>query len=156
MAKKRNKPNINLPSQKITASGEPSPLERKIIAKLNSQHFSGPLPPPQVLIQYNKAVSDAADRIIGMAESQSNHRQDLESKVVEADIKSARTGLHYGLIIGLVAIAGGVACTLLGHELGGGIIGGTGITGLVGVFVYGSRQRRKERERRFNSVTKSA
>jgi len=155
MAKRKNKPKKNLPSQKPTASVEPTPQERAIIAKLNAQHFSGPLPPPQILIQYNEAVPDAADRIITMAESQSNHRQNLETKVLDADIKSARIGLHYGLIIGLAAITGGVICTLLGYELGGGIIGGTGITGLVGVFVYGSTQRRKERERRFNSLTKS-
>ena len=82
MAKKKNKPKKNLPSQKSTASVEPTPKERTLIAKLNAQHFSGPLPPPLVLVQYNEAVPDAADRIIKMAESQSSHRQNLETKVL--------------------------------------------------------------------------
>lgn len=83
-----------------------------------------------------------------MAEEQMRHRQDLEKMVIESEISDSRRGLHYGLIIGLTAVIGGTACILLGHETGGAIIGGTGLTGLVGVFVYGSRQRRKERENR--------
>jgi len=154
MAKRKNKPKKSPLPQKTAPAG-PSQQERALIAKLNSQHFSGPLPPPEILVQYNQAVPDAANRIIKLAESQSDHRQSLETQAIASDIKNARLGLHYGLIIGLAAIAGGVVCTLLGYELGGGIIGGTGITGLVGVFVYGSNQRRKEREGRFNAVTKS-
>jgi len=44
---------------------------------------------------------------------------------------------------------------MMGGEIGGSIIGGNGITGLVGVFVYGSTQRRKEREMRFRKITNS-
>jgi len=58
-------------------------------------------------------------------------------------------------IIGLASIVGGVICIMMGGEIGGSIIGGNGITGLVGVFVYGSTQRRKEREMRFRKITNS-
>ena len=104
-------------------------------------------------MQYNQAVPDFAERIIVMAEAQSKHRQELESKVIESDINNSKLGLHYGLIIGLAAVIGGTICILYGHEVGGSIIGGTGLTGLVGVFVYGSRSRRKEREQRFKAET---
>jgi len=113
--------------------------------------YAGPLPPPEVLVQYNQTVPDAAERIITMAESQSRHRQELESKVIESDIKNSRLGLHYGLIIGLAAVIGGTICITSGYEVGGSIIGGTGLTGLVGVFVYGSRSKRKEREQRYKA-----
>ena len=109
------------------------------------------MPPPEVLVQYNQTVPDAAERIITMAESQSRHRQELESKVIESDIKNSRLGLHYGLIIGLAAVIGGTICITSGYEVGGSIIGGTGLTGLVGVFVYGSRSKRKEREQRYKA-----
>lgn len=113
--------------------------------------YAGPLPPPELLVQYNQTVPDAAERIIIMAESQSGHRQELESKVIESDIKNSRLGLHYGLIIGLAAVIGGTICIASGYEVGGSIIGGTGLTGLVGVFVYGSRSKRKEREQRYKA-----
>lgn len=89
-----------------------------------------------------------------MAETQSRHRQELESKAIASDIANARTGLHYGLIIGLVSIIGGCICIALGQQIGGSIIGGTGLTGLVGVFVYGTRERRKEREKRLGMLMK--
>lgn len=113
--------------------------------------FSGPLPPPHILSQYNEIVPGAADRIISLAENQSEHRQKIENKIIESDIKNSRLGLHYGLIIGLISVIGGTICILNGHEVPGSIIGGTGLTGLVGVFVYGSTQRRKERASRFKA-----
>lgn len=118
--------------------------------------FQGPLPPPETLERYNLIVPGAAERILSMAEVQARHRQQLELKIIESDIRNARTGLHYGLIIGLVSIMGGVLCIWSGHEIGGSILGGVGLTGLVGVFVYGTRQKAKEREKRLEMMTKGA
>jgi uncharacterized membrane protein len=146
MAKK--KPHHNLP-QSNPQQGQQRQLQR--IAR--AEAFSGPLPPPQILEKYNEIVPDAANRIITMAENQAKHRHQLESEAIKSEIRNSRTGLHYGFIIGIAAILGGVVCTLAGYQIGGGIIGGTGITGLVGVFVYGSRSKRKEREMRFRKIT---
>ena len=119
-----------------------------------AQTFSGPLPPPALLKEYDIIIPNGAERIIAMVEAQSKHRQELELKVVSSDIKNSRTGLHYGLIIGLTAVVGGVVCTIAGYQAAGSIIGGSGLTGLVSVFVYGSRQRRKEREHRLEQMKK--
>lgn len=37
--------------------------------------FSGPLPPPQVLAQYESILPGSANRILSMAEKQSEHRR---------------------------------------------------------------------------------
>ena len=37
---------------------------------LRAEHYSGPLPPPQMLEQYNRAVPNGAERIMAMAEKQ--------------------------------------------------------------------------------------
>ena len=116
--------------------------------------YQGPIPSPAMLQEYDLVLPGSADRIITMAEVQSRHRQDLESKAITSDIINARTGLHYGLIIGLAAIVGGCVCIALGQQVGGSIIGGTGLTSLVGVFVYGTTSRRKERERRLGMLAK--
>jgi len=83
-----------------------------------------------------------------MAEQQAVHRQLIEKEVIESDILNSRKLLNYGIIIGLTAVIGGCGCVMTGHDVSGSIIGGTGLTSLVGVFVYGSRERRKERETR--------
>ena len=146
---KKNKPKPKKPPQHPTKT--PNVSGQHLTSLQQRYIHSGPLPPPEVLSKYNQTVPDAAERIIAMAESQSVHRQGIESKVIESDIKNSRLGLHYGLIIGLTAVIGGTICIICGHEIGGGVIGGTGLTGLVGVFVYGSRSKRKEREERLKT-----
>jgi len=80
--KKQKSPSPQLSPQKQ----EIKQLALEAIAEV----FSGPLPPPSVLSQYNQVVPGAAERIIAMAESQSEHRQQLENKVIESDIKNSR------------------------------------------------------------------
>lgn len=42
--------------------------------------FSGPIPPPEMLAQYNAVLPNGADRIVKMAEDQSAHRRRVESR----------------------------------------------------------------------------
>lgn len=86
-----------------------------------------------------------------MAQVQASHRQGIESTLVGAEvyqIKSAvldsRLGLIFALVIGMTAIVGSVACILYGHEASGSILGVSGLTGLVGTFIYGSRQAKEQ------------
>lgn len=145
-SKKRRK---NLPTSSPTA---PSFREQKRQLITEAHQFSGPIPPPEVLAKYNEVVPDAAERIISMAENQSKHRQDLESKAVSSDIENSRRGLIFGLIIGLTAVIGGTVCAVTAHQIAGSVIGGGGLTSLVGVFVYGTKTRRQEREQRLKAV----
>ena len=87
-----------------------------------------------------------------MAESQSAHRQDLERIVVEAGARDSLLGIISGCVIGLAAIAGGVFLAYNGKEIGGSIFTGIGLGSLVGVFIYGTRQRKQERERKHSQV----
>lgn len=81
-----------------------------------------------------------------MAENQAKHRQDLERITVKSGARDSLFGLISGLIIGVLGILGSVYCILGGQQVGGSILGTGTLTSLVSVFVYGSRQRRKERE----------
>jgi len=115
--------------------------------------FSGPLPPPQVLKDYNDVLPDAAERIIAMAETQSVHRQSLERLSVEATLQDARagraerrTGQWLGFTLALVAIVGGSLAAILSPgtagQIGGAVIGGSALVSLVSVFVAGSESTR--------------
>jgi uncharacterized membrane protein len=56
-----------------------SPKERPKVARLVNvvfqRHFSGPLPPPEVLAHYNEVVPGAAERILTLTEEQSAYRR---------------------------------------------------------------------------------
>jgi len=140
----KNKQNKNLPQP-------PKKQHQMTQAVVQSQHFSGPLPHPAILEQFNKIVPGAAERIILMAENQAKHRQELEKIVIQSDIRDGRLGLHYGLVIGVVGIIGATICIMGGHTAGGSILGGSSIASLAGAFIYGSRQRQNERETRLKA-----
>jgi len=140
----------NHPKKKSSEAQIKKPTAKQI--QLSAQTFSGPLPHPEILEYYNRVAPDAANRILSLVEKQSSHRQELELKVIESDIFNSKCGLFCGLIIGLTSVIGGVLCVLQGHDTGGSIIGGVGLTSLVSVFVYGSRERRKERENRLKQL----
>lgn len=123
-----------------------SPEDRREIVRVAHQisRFSGPLPPPEDLANYERVLPGSADRIICMAEGQATHRQSLEQKVINANVSIQQLGLACAFIIAMTAIVGGIWISLKGMS-GTGlsvIIGALGA--LVGVFVYGKSEQRKE------------
>ncbi len=110
--------------------------------------FSGPLPQPSDLAKYEQIAPGAAERIIKMAEEQAAHRQKLEKKVIDSGIKNSNKGLNYGLLIGLSGFAVVAFCAYLKLQVLAGIIAAIDLGSLVGVFVYGSIQRKNERIRK--------
>jgi uncharacterized membrane protein len=47
------------------------------VVKAVSQQFSGPIPPPQILGDYDKVQPGFAERIIAMAEREQSHRHGI-------------------------------------------------------------------------------
>ena len=107
-------------------------------------HFSGPLPPPEILAKYNEAVPNGAERIMAMAESQSKHRQELEKRVISANIRAQRFGSVLGFLVCMAAIGSGTFLIYAGKSTEGlvPIIGALG--GLVAIFVLGKQRQKKE------------
>ncbi len=110
--------------------------------------FSGPIPPPQFLQEYDKIVPGAAEIIVKMAKDQAEHRQTLEKSVINSDIKNSKMGLVFGFIIGMTGIIAGVIIIAVGQVIAGSVISGVTLASLVGTFVYGSQGRKKEREKK--------
>jgi uncharacterized membrane protein len=117
-----------------------------LVQQTSVQSFSGPLPPPEVLKRFDDIVPGAAERIIKMAEAQSEHRKDLEKKVIESDISRSKWGQILGFIISIVGLISATIVSIYGNQIAGGLIGIGTLASLVGVFMYGSKVRAKERE----------
>ncbi len=106
--------------------------------------FRGPIPPPDILQGYNGAVEGGAERIIAMAEKQSNHRMQLENHAIKEELKQSRLGQIFGFILGLVGFALATVLAMFDHETVAGIFGTTTIIGLVTVFVLGKKAQAKD------------
>lgn len=120
-------------------------LAQQVIGIIRSE-YSGPLPPPQSLEKYNKIIPGSAERILAMAEKQSDHRRELEKKALNTDSRNSLLGIISAFIITMTALGAGTYVTKIGHAWPGTLLGSLGLVGLASVFVYGTRQRRKERE----------
>ncbi len=137
---------------------EPNPSKSTISIQRESfliEH-SGPLPPPSILEKYNHVVPGAAERIIKMAENQSAHRQQLEKIVIGSDARHSFLGVIFAFIIAMSFLAVAAYSINLGHTVAGTLIGTGGLTGLVSVFIYGTKSRRKEREERLSKPPQKA
>ncbi len=78
--------------------------------------FTGPLPPPEVLAKYDDIQEGFADRIITMAEKQSEHRRDLEKNVVNSGLLQQKWGLISATVINIAALACGTLMVLKGYS----------------------------------------
>ncbi len=143
--KKKNTPRKKQPVKKaFPQTQQPSPQQESQIVAVRG--FSGPLPPPETLQQYEKVCRGSADRIITMAENQATHRHDLEKKQLQADIKLAckeaneiKLGQFLGFLIGIFTVAGGTYAATHGAQIPGVLIGSGGVIGLVTAFIYGRK-----------------
>jgi len=117
---------------------------RIIASAIEISRFSGPLPPPEELAKYDRILPGAADRIIRMAAQQSVHRLNLETVAIGANAATQKWGLACAFVTAMSAIWGGIWISLKGMSGAGltTIIGA--LAALVGVFVYGKSQQKKE------------
>lgn len=106
--------------------------------------FSGPLPPPSILSEYNKTVEDGAERIMKMAENQSGHRIELEKLAIKEELKQSGRGQLFGFILALIGMGIAFGMAYLGNDTVAGIFGTTTIIGLVTVFVIGKKEQKQE------------
>lgn len=81
------------------------PKKRRNSSQLVAQSFSGPLPPPSLLNQYDE---DTRKTIVDMAYQQSTHRQFLEKSVVSSNITNEKIGMFIATGITLFMIGGGI------------------------------------------------
>lgn len=115
---------------------------------------SGPLPSPDYLEEYSRLIPNGAERIMKMAEKQSEHRLTMEKKALSSHVNQGYIGQVFGLIIGLATIAAGVYLGINGQPLLGGVLGVGGITGLVTAFIKGRDLEQEEISEKSKKVKK--
>jgi uncharacterized membrane protein len=116
------------------------------IAVKSSSSYSGPLPPPEMLKQFDEVLPGLAKIIVDRVEKQSDHRMRLEERTIFEQLSESRRGQHYGLVIGLSGLLTCAVLALMGHDTVAAVIGAMDLAGLVAIFVIGKREQRKSLE----------
>lgn len=111
----------------------PDLVNQGTVVRAMRVEFSGPLPHPRVLGEYNEAIPGAADRIMRMSESELDHRQRLEYR-----------GQTFIFAIGAISLIGGIALIALGKSVEGLVPLISAIVGLGGTLIYREVQSQRE------------
>lgn len=115
--------------------------ERNVIVaemtSISSSSFSGPLPPPQLMEGYEQVLKGSAERILAMAEAQTQHRIKQENTIVKRSLNQKLLGLIFGGIctIALLLIVYNLAQN--GHDWLAGVLGTTTVLGILSIFILG-------------------
>lgn len=133
---------MNSLAQSNNKNGDKNPVVKATVRAM--EIHSGPIPSASELAKYENVLPGAANRILEMAEKQSQHRQKLETKMLEANIKSEHAGQIFGFVIFGLAILAGFVLLILGKDVVGlaSLIVSAG--SIVGLFVYKRIDEKKE------------
>lgn len=109
--------------------------QNKIVEIKKSEMFSGPVPHPAIIEQYEKIYPGAAKKIFDEWESQTKHRHHIEKSVVWTDNIKSILGVNFGFLAVIGAIGGGVYTALKGQPLFGGGLSLAGLAMIVAAFI---------------------
>jgi uncharacterized membrane protein len=117
-------PPIPIPDEivQIVREAGDDPEKVRTVLEMVAWSWQGPLPHPSALAAFNDAYDGCARDIVEMTTSQSQHRQAMETKVVDADIRLRRQGQHYAFIIAMAVIVGGFVVIGIGRPLTGSVL----------------------------------
>lgn len=116
--KSKHKPNSN-PKPNLTTAHQvtefiekqPTDVREEVTDKLIAQRvesmsYSGPIPHPRLLKEFDDSIPNGADRIMKMAEQQSKHRMDLETRVVKANNRDSFLGVIFAGVVAIIIVIG--------------------------------------------------
>jgi uncharacterized membrane protein len=144
----KDKDLIKIPKEKTESLSEkdkiPLEIQKYVTGIMKSESFSGPIPHPKILKQYNEIVPGSANRIIKMAEKQQSHRIYLEKAVINSDINMAKRGQNFGFIITIGLIIIGTGFVIMGIDIGAyaSFISAAGF--LIASFIGASKKKERE------------
>ena len=84
---------MNKKTKKSLPAKKDSPDQINQRKEFISAQFSGPIPPPGLLRQYNEIIPDAAERILAMAEEEANHQKYMEKTALHLKAEEIKRGI---------------------------------------------------------------
>ena len=112
-----------------------APQRTSLAVQQQSLMYVGPLPPSNEFSGYEQTLPGAANRILAMAEQESEHRRKNEDKIVHHSIKKSGLGQVFAFILALVSMGLIFYSILKGEPLGAIVPAIIALSSLIAVFV---------------------
>lgn len=103
-----------------------------------SEQFSGPMPHPKHLREYESTLPGSAERILSMAEKTLDHNISVRDRSLLAEIEDTKRGMRYGAtLFGLLILCGFSSLFVTDSELVPGLFLGAAVIGGITAFIEG-------------------
>jgi len=109
----------------------------RVYSMLVSERFSGPMPHPRHLREYDEILPGAAERILVMAERAQSHNAEMEGLIIRGEVYDQKLGLWLGfaaliVLVGLASLFG-----FIGNIAMAALLLSAAALGVISVFVTG-------------------
>ena len=84
------------------------------VITIQREMYSGPIPHPQLLAEYERLQPGSTDRFLKLAEQQQIHRMELEKQAISSQLKSNERGQLFGFILSSLVITAGIVLFVVG------------------------------------------
>jgi uncharacterized membrane protein len=115
-----------------------APIQPATITSVTT--FSGPIPPPEFLKQYDLLVPGIAKRFLEEPHLEAEHRRNLEKTMLSERIRMSKRGQWMAFCLALLSILAAFTAIFTGYSIAGLAIFFTAAASLVGVFFYAKKQ----------------
>lgn len=121
-----------------------SEKEKLLMKRQHVEMYSGPLPPPSMLEEYEKIVPGSGKKIIDNGLEESNFRREFNKKNLDAVVSQEKRRDWMAFLIGLVSIICGAWLINSNQYVIGSIFAGSTVISLVGLFLGKTHQKYKQ------------
>lgn len=118
----------------------------KRIIHVKSTSYSGPLPHPQMLLDYDDILPGGAERIFTQFEEQGRHRRKQEDRLVKSQTKESNRGQIMAFTLAIIFALLSFIAAIYGHTWYASIVGGSTLISLVVAFLGGKKTQNKDLE----------
>lgn len=112
----------------------------QVVSVVREENFSGPVPHPKHIREYEIAVPGSGDRLIAMAESEQSHIQRCQAEALAGDIADTREGRRLGFAALALLIIGAILCGVMNKDAIAYALLGAGALGTIGTIIKGRQK----------------
>ena len=102
--------------------------------------FSGPIPHPDILRQYDLLLPGAAKKFLEAPHLEAEHRRSLEKALIHERMRMSKRGQWMAFFLATLSITASFASIFLGYDIAGLAALFIAIASFIGVFIYAKKQ----------------
>lgn len=111
----------------------------QLIIRQQQTTFQGPLPPPEVLRDYQNIMPGSPDRLLKLVEKEQEQVHSKENKIIKNQIRQNWAGMIIGAVLITLFFIGAIWLAMSHHDTVAGIVFSTTIISVATIFVLHRR-----------------